>query len=51
MRRVVDASAFVDAVLPTTYQDAALAALDGFDLWAPAILDLEVASARASACE
>ncbi|MFV0373932.1 type II toxin-antitoxin system VapC family toxin [Microbacterium sp.] len=44
-RRVVDASAFLDAVLPTDRQDAALAALSGHELWAPAILDLEVTSA------
>lgn len=45
MTRVVDASALIDAILPTERQDAALAALAGQDLWAPAILDLEVASA------
>ncbi|WP_434810878.1 type II toxin-antitoxin system VapC family toxin [Microbacterium sp. bgisy189] len=44
-RRVVDASAFLDAVLPTDRQDAALRALSGHELWAPAILDLEVTSA------
>lgn len=45
MRRVVDASALLDAILPTPQQQAALAALQGHDLWAPAILDLEVTSA------
>ncbi|WP_417563512.1 type II toxin-antitoxin system VapC family toxin [Microbacterium sp.] len=45
MRRIVDASALVDAVLPTTRRDAAHAALAGHELWAPAILDLEVMSA------
>lgn len=45
MIRVVDASALVDAVLPTERQEAALAAMRGHDLWAPAILDLEVCSA------
>lgn len=45
MTRVIDASALVDALLPTVRQDAALAALTGHELWAPAILDLEVASA------
>lgn len=45
MRRVVDASAFVDAVLPTPRQDAALTAFSGYELWAPSILDLEVTSA------
>lgn len=44
MRRVVDASAFIDAVLPTRYQGAALTALESHDLWAPSILDLEVTS-------
>ncbi|MGO1316475.1 MAG: type II toxin-antitoxin system VapC family toxin [Cellulomonadaceae bacterium] len=45
MTRVIDASALVDAVLPTARQDAALAALSDHELWAPAIVDLEVASA------
>lgn len=45
MRRIVDASALVDAVLPTSRRDAALAALAEHELWAPAILDLEVMSA------
>ncbi|MFT4166873.1 MAG: type II toxin-antitoxin system VapC family toxin [Microlunatus sp.] len=45
MIRVVDASALVDALLPAERQEAALAALAGHELWAPAILDLEVASA------
>lgn len=45
MRRVVDASALLDAVLPTPQQGAALAALRGYELWAPAILDREVTSA------
>lgn len=44
-RRVVDASAILDAVLPTDRQDAALAALTGHELWAPSILDLEATSA------
>lgn len=45
MRRIVDASALLDALLPTTHQRAALKALQGHDLWAPHILDLEVSSA------
>lgn len=45
MRRIVDASALVDALLPTTRQSAALNALAGHDLAAPSILDLEVMSA------
>lgn len=45
MRAVVDASAFVDAILPTERQSAALAAMAQVELWAPAILDMEVTSA------
>lgn len=45
MRRVVDASALLDALLPSTVQPAALTALADHELWAPAILDLEVTSA------
>lgn len=45
MRRVVDASALVDAVLPSTRRDAALTALSQHELWAPSIIDLEVLSA------
>lgn len=45
MRRIVDASALIDAVLPTTHRDAALVALAQGELWAPTIIDLEVMSA------
>lgn len=45
MIRVVDASALLDAVLPSDRQDAALRALAGATLIAPGILDLEAASA------
>lgn len=45
MRRIVDASALLDALLPTKRQDAAHAALRGHELWAPSIIDLEVTSA------
>lgn len=45
MRRVVDASALLDALLPTERQGAALRGLIGHELWAPSILDLEVTSA------
>ena len=45
MIRIVDASAFIDAVLPGERQERALSAMAGFELWAPAILPLEVASA------
>ena len=44
MRRVVDASALVDALLPTLQRDASLTAMRGHELWAPAIIDLEVLS-------
>lgn len=44
MRRVVDASALVDAVLPSRQRDAALAAMRDHELWAPGIIDLEVMS-------
>ncbi len=46
-RRVVDASVLVDALLPTPRRTVALRALSTFELWAPGILDLEVASAIA----
>jgi len=45
VRRIVDASALIDALLPTTRRDAAVQALSGHELWAPGILDLEVMSA------
>ncbi|GAB08969.1 hypothetical protein GOARA_025_00150 [Gordonia araii NBRC 100433] len=45
MRRVIDSSALIDAILPTTRQDRALAAMADAELWSPAIVDLEVASA------
>lgn len=44
MITVVDASALLDAMLPGTRQDATLAALQGHDLYAPALIDLEVLS-------
>ncbi|MFT4199610.1 type II toxin-antitoxin system VapC family toxin [Gordonia sp. (in: high G+C Gram-positive bacteria)] len=45
MRCVVDASAFVDAILPTPRQSAVLSAMSDAEMWAPAIFDVEVASA------
>ncbi|MCI1748445.1 MAG: type II toxin-antitoxin system VapC family toxin [Acidipropionibacterium sp.] len=45
MTAVVDASALLDAIMPGTRQDAAIAALGGHELFAPALLDLEVLSA------
>ncbi|MBD0020580.1 PIN domain-containing protein [Gordonia pseudamarae] len=45
MRRVVDASALIDSLLPSDRQDAALAAMSGRELWAPAVIDMEVSSA------
>ncbi|MGV9794602.1 type II toxin-antitoxin system VapC family toxin [Gordonia sp. NPDC003422] len=45
MRRVVDASALVDAVLPSARQAAALRSMSGYELWAPTILDMEALSA------
>ncbi|MGB4779480.1 type II toxin-antitoxin system VapC family toxin [Microbacterium sp.] len=45
MTAVVDASALLDAILPSLRQSAALAALEGHSLFAPAIIDLEVLSA------
>lgn len=44
---VVDASAVIDALLPRPERAAALRALRDRELWAPAILDLEVLSAVA----
>lgn len=44
---VVDASLVVDAILPVTGRESALNAMAGRELWAPAILDAEVASAVA----
>lgn len=44
---VVDASALIDALAPTTKRPAVLDALLGHELWAPQILDVEVASALA----
>lgn len=44
---VLDASAAVDAVLPTPRHDGALRAMSGHDLYAPHIVDLEVLSAIA----
>ncbi|MGO1949211.1 MAG: type II toxin-antitoxin system VapC family toxin [Mycobacteriaceae bacterium] len=45
MRLVVDASALVDALTPTLRHNTALDALQGFELWAPHIVDVEVSSA------
>ncbi len=44
---VVDASAAVDALLPTPRQAAALRHLRGQELYAPAVIDVEVLSALA----
>jgi len=44
MRRVVDASALIDSVLPSDRQDAALTAMSAGELWAPPVIDMEVSS-------
>ncbi|MFT3899531.1 MAG: type II toxin-antitoxin system VapC family toxin [Gordonia sp. (in: high G+C Gram-positive bacteria)] len=45
MRCVVDASAFVDAILPTPRQSAVLSAMSDAEMWAPPVFDMEVVSA------
>ncbi|MFZ2241497.1 MAG: type II toxin-antitoxin system VapC family toxin [Gordonia amarae] len=45
MRRVIDASTLVDALLPVDTQRAAQRTMRNHELWAPSILDMEVASA------
>src|SRR5680860_1618007 len=47
MPLVLDASAAVDALLPTRRQEAVLTLLVGQDVYAPQIIDLEVLSALA----
>lgn len=47
MTLVLDASAAVDALLPTRRQTAVLRMLTGHEIWAPQLIDLEVVSAIA----